>query len=227
MQRGQDLSSPESVELAPGGPAGRRALRRIVALGGGHRRRPGRTHRRAAAHPPRAHRHDRPRGRRRRRRHQPHGRARRLALRHRRPPLLHQGARGRGRLARAARRRADAAAPHEPGLLRRQVLRLPAQGVERPAQPGRARGGQVRRLLRLGPGAPAGRHRPASRAGWPPASVGASTASSSRPTPRRCGACRPPRSRPTGPRSASRTCRWARPSSTPSTPARARPRSPR
>ena len=34
---------------------------------------------------------DDPRGRHRRRRHQPHGPARRLALRHRRPPLLHQG----------------------------------------------------------------------------------------------------------------------------------------
>ena len=42
------------------------------------------------------------------------------------------------------------------------------------------------------------------------ASAGASTARSSRPTPRRCGACRPPRSRRTGPRSASRTSRCSR-----------------
>ena len=40
---------------------------------------------------------DRARGRLRRRRHQPHRRARRLALRHRRAPLLHQGEAGRGR----------------------------------------------------------------------------------------------------------------------------------
>ena len=85
-----------------------------------------------------------------------------------------------------------AAAPHEPHLLRRQVLRLPAQGLQRPAQPRRGRGGEVRRLLRLGPGPTAEGHRPTSRAGWPPASAGASTASSSRPTPRRSGACRPP-----------------------------------
>ncbi|MEJ7666323.1 MAG: hypothetical protein WKG07_45815 [Hymenobacter sp.] len=68
-----------------------------------------------------------------RRRDQPHGRTRRLAVRHRWAPLLHQGARGRGALARDPRRRGlPAAAPDEPDLLRRQVLRLPAQGLERP-----------------------------------------------------------------------------------------------
>ena len=50
-----------------------------------------------------------------------------------------------------------------------------------------------------------------SRAGSPPASGGASTGSSSRPTPRRSGACRRPRSRPTGRPSGSRTCRSSRP----------------
>jgi len=49
--------------------------------------------------------------------------------------------------------------------------------------------------------------------GWSPhASGGACTASSSRPTPRRCGGCRPPRSRPTGPPSGSRTSRCPAPS---------------
>ena len=66
------------------------------------------------------------------RRHQPDRRARRLALRHRRPPLLHQGEGGRGVLARDPPRRGlHAAAAHEPDLLRGQVLRLPAQDPER------------------------------------------------------------------------------------------------
>ena len=68
----------------------------------------------------------------------------------------------------------------------------------------------VRGVLRLGPGAPA--QGPDHLRGLDdgPLRLAASTASSSRPTPRRCGACRPPRSRPTGPPSASRTCRWSR-----------------
>jgi protoporphyrinogen oxidase len=44
-----------------------------------------------------------------------------------------------------------------------------------------------------------------------PASGGACTARSSRPTTRRSGACPPPRSRPTGRPSGSRTSRWPRP----------------
>ncbi len=82
--------------------------------------------------------------------------ARRLALRPRRPPLLHQGARGRGALARdPARGRLPPAAPHEPHLLQGQVLRLPAQGHERPAQPGPVGVDALRLLLHLGPDPPA------------------------------------------------------------------------
>ena len=133
------------------------------------------------------------RGRRRGRRHQPHRRARRLALRHRRAPLLHQGARGRGAVARdPARRRLPAAAPHEPHLLPRQVLRLPAAAAERPAQPRRrSRPSAASAVLRRGRGSARRRTRRTSRAGSPPASAGGSTGTSSRPTPRRSGACRP------------------------------------
>ncbi len=54
----------------------------------------------------------RARGRRRGRRHQPHRRARRLALRHRRPPLLHQGARrSRSCGTRSSARRTSSCAP--------------------------------------------------------------------------------------------------------------------
>ena len=85
-----------------------------------HRCRAGRADRRLRAREARAVAHG-PRGRRGGRRHQPHGRARRLALRHRRPPLLHQGAaRSRQLLARDPPRRGlPAAAPDEPHLLRR------------------------------------------------------------------------------------------------------------
>ena len=79
-------------------------------------------------------------------------RARRLALRPGRPPLLHQGARGRGAVARdPARGRLPPPPPHEPHLLQGQVLRLPAQGPERPAQPGPVGVDPVRLLLHLGP----------------------------------------------------------------------------
>ena len=87
------------------------------------------------------------------RRDQPHRRARGLALRHRRPPVLHQGRGGRGPLARdPARRGLPAAAADEPDLLPRQVLRLPAEGQQRAAQPRPRRGRPLRRVLRLGPG---------------------------------------------------------------------------
>jgi hypothetical protein len=67
--------------------------------------------------------------------------ARRLALRHRRPPVLHQGQAGRGVLARgAAARGLPPPPPDEPHLLRGQVLRLPDQARERPVQPGPGRG---------------------------------------------------------------------------------------
>ena len=99
---------------------------------------------------------------------------------------------------------------HEPHLLRRQVLRLPAQRARtRCRTSASSRRSVCVLLVPRGCGSVRRRTRRRSRAGSPPASAGASTASSSRPTPRRCGACRPTRSRPTGPRSGSRTCRSA------------------
>jgi predicted metalloprotease len=64
-----------------------------------------------------------------------HGRARWLALRHRRAPILHEGQRGRGVLARdPARRRLSAAAAHEPDSLPGQPFRLSAQAAQRAAR---------------------------------------------------------------------------------------------
>ena len=98
----------------------RRRPRRPPTLpwpGGRDRRRPRRAHRRLRARQARRPGH-RPRGRRRGRRHQPHRRRRRLPVRHRRPPVLHEGARGRGAVARDPPRRGlPAAAPVEPHLL--------------------------------------------------------------------------------------------------------------
>ena len=184
------------------------------AAGRRHRSGPGRSHRRLRAGQAGRPRH-RPRGRRHGRRHQPHRRAGGLALRHRRPPVLHQGARGRGALARdPAGRGLPHAAPDEPHLLRRQAVRLPAQGQQRAARTSAS----SRRSAACCPtcGCACGRRRTrrSSRAGSPPASAGASTTTSSRPTPRRCGACPAASSRPTGPRSGSRTCRCSPPSAT-------------
>ena len=90
------------------------------------------------------------------------------------------------------------AAPHEPHLLRGQVLRLPHQAVQRPAQPRAAsrRSAAWCRTCGCGSGRP--RTRPPSRATSSPTTAGGSTSTSSRPTTRRCGACPPTRSRPTG-----------------------------
>ena len=95
---------------------------------------------------------DDPRGRRRRRRHQPHGRARRLALRHRRPPLLHQGA------SRSTTSGSRSSAPDD--FLRRprmsrifyqgKLYDYPIEAVERAAEPRLRRGGALRRVVRLG-----------------------------------------------------------------------------
>src|SRR5207248_130136 len=43
-------------------------------------------------------------------------------------------------------------APHHPRLLPRQVLRLPDQAVQRPAQPRALRGGALHALVRVGAG---------------------------------------------------------------------------
>ena len=77
-------------------------------------------------------------------------------------------------------------------LLRRQVLRLPAQGRQRPAQP-RARSRRVRCVLsylwvRIRPPKDQTQLRGVDRG---PLRLAPLPASSSRPTPRRCGACRP------------------------------------
>ncbi len=83
--------------------------------------------------------------------HQPHGGAGRVALRHRGPPVLHQGGAGRGVLARDPDRRGlPAAPPDEPHLLRRQVLRLPDQAGQRPLQPRDRGSGPLRALLPVG-----------------------------------------------------------------------------
>ena len=82
--------------------------------------------------------------------------ARRVALRHRRPPLLHQGQAGRRLLARDPRgRRVHAPSPVEPHLLPGQVLRLPHQAGERPPQPRAGRGRPLRPVVPVGAGAPA------------------------------------------------------------------------
>ena len=101
----------------------------------------------------------RARVRRRGRRHQPDRRARRVALRHRRPPVLHQGPRGRGALARdPPGRRLPPAPAAEPHLLPRQVLRLPHPAAERPAEPRPGRGRSLRALLPLDQGPAAEGH---------------------------------------------------------------------
>ena len=95
------------------------------------------------------------RGRHRRRRDQPHRRARRLALRHRRPPLLHQGEAGRRPVVRDPRQgRVPPPPAHEPHLLPREVLRLPDQAVQRAEEPRAGRGGALRVLVPLGAGRP-------------------------------------------------------------------------
>ena len=130
-------------------------------------------------------------------------RARRLALRHRRPPLLHQGDGRRRALGRDPRAGDDARpAPPEPHPLPRQALRLPARPDERAAQPRPGRGGALRRCRTSGRGSTRRRTRTTSKASTPPASAGGSTGTSSRRTPRRCGASRVASSPPTGARSA-------------------------
>ena len=109
--------------------------------------------------------------------------------------------------------------PDEPHLLRREVLRLPAQGLERPAATSASSRppGACSPTPGPGPRAPcwpswaAPAPTTASRTGSPPASGDGSTTTSSRPTTRRSGGCRRASSRPTGRRSASRTCRCGTP----------------
>ena len=141
------------------------------------------------------------------RRDQPHRGAGRLAVRHRRPPVLHQGQAGRGVLARDPPAGGlPPPAAHEPDLLRRQVLRLPDQARQRPVQPGGGGGRSAAACRSCGSGSVRRRTSPRSRATSSPTTAGGSTTTSSRPTTRSCGRCRPPRSRPTGVPSGSRAC---------------------
>ena len=103
------------------------------------RRRPGRADRGLPARAPGAAR-DRVRGRGPGRRHRQDRGPRRLPLRPRRPPLLHQVQGGQRPLARGDERGVPQAPAHVADLLERQVPRLPAQGHGRDpqARPGRA-----------------------------------------------------------------------------------------
>ncbi len=90
--------------------------------------------------------------------------------------------------------------PDEDFLLRPRMSRIyyngkffdyPLRAMNALARPRPRRGGPLRAARTSGRGSGRRRTRPTSRAGRRPASAGGSTASSSRPTPRRCGACRP------------------------------------
>ena len=105
--------------------------------------------------------------------------------------------------------RVPAAAPAQPHPVPGPVLRLPAAPARtRCATSARSRR-PLRRVVRVGPGPPARRPEPPRGLGRRPLRRRGSTGTSSRATTRRSGASRPPRSGPTGPRSGSRTCRWA------------------
>ena len=86
-------------------------------------------------------------------------------------------------------RRADPRAPAVAHLLPGPLLRLPAAAAQRRAQP-RADGKRAHDVELPARAAPAGRsRRRRSKTGWSTASASACTRRSSRPTPRRCGAC--------------------------------------
>ncbi len=139
-----------------------------------------------------------------RRRHQPHGQLQGLPLRHRRPPLLLEIQGGRRPLERDPARRFHRPSPALTHLLQGQVLRLPAQSLRGAAQP-RAHGERrLPRLLRAGRGPSRSSTPKPFTSGFATSSASASSPSSSRPTPRRCGAWAATRFQPIGRRSASR-----------------------
>ena len=156
---------------------------------------------------------DRARGDRHGRRHRPHRGARRLPLRPRRPPLLHQGQGGRRPLARDHEGGVPQASAPEPDLLAQEVPRVPApgHGRDQEARPGRPDQGAA--LLPRGGGQAQGPRGHVRGVGLQPLRQAGCSTSSSSPTPRRCGASRPPRSAPSGPRSGSRACRSSPPPS--------------
>ena len=121
--------SPKPVAVLGGGPAGLTAGYLLAQQGS-----PG----------------DRARGRGPGRRHRQDRGPRRLPLRPRRPPLLHQVQGGRRPLARGDEGGVPQAPAHVADLLERQVPRLPAQrhGRDQEARPGRARA--LRPLLPVG-----------------------------------------------------------------------------
>ena len=96
---------------------------------------------------------------------------------------------------------------HVAHLLERQVPRLPARrhGRHQEARPDRA--DPLRPLLPVGAASSPRARRRTSSSGSPTASASGSTSTSSRPTPRRCGACRPPSCAPSGRPSGSRASR--------------------
>ena len=163
----------------------------------------------------------RARGREPGRRHRQDRGARRLPLRPRRPPLLHQGEGGRRPLARDHEGGVPRAPAHVADLLARpprrgQVPRLPAArpGRDEEARPGRPDQGAL--LLPLGGGQAQGQGGDLRGVGLEPL----------RPLPLQpvlqvlhregLGRARPPRSAPTGPPSASRTCPSSAPRGPPS-----------
>ena len=107
------------------------------------------------------------------------GRARRLPLRPRRPPLLHQVDRGRHALARGARRRVPAAPAHVAHLLEQPLSRLPAPraGRDPQARPGRA--AALHGVVRSRGGAARTRSTTRSRTGSRTGSAAGSSSSSS------------------------------------------------
>ena len=96
----------------------------------------------------------RARGRRRRRRHQPHRRARRLAFRHRRPPVLHQG-QGRSRTCgtRSCPTRTSCSGPRMSRIYYNgKYYDYPLKAMNALKNLGPVEARAVRRFLRLGPG---------------------------------------------------------------------------
>ena len=135
---------------------------------------------------------------------------RRLPLRPRRSPVLHEDQAGRAPLGAPDGRRLPDAAPAVADLLQRSLLLVPADGEGRRRQARPRRVGALRALVPVGaPHAPAARrhvrgmgHRAVRRAG--------STTRSSARTPRRSGASRARRSARCGRPSGSRTSRSGR-----------------
>ena len=139
------------------------------------------------------------------RRHQPHRALQGLPVRHRRPPLLLQVEGGGRSVARDPARRFHRAAAPVAHLLRRQILFLSAEGVrgaDAISASSPARLCMLSYAYRQGAADPRAAH--ASTTGCATSSASGCSRSSSRPTPRRCGACRATRFPPTGRRSASR-----------------------